>query len=140
MLRTYFAGNPKAGDRFTFQTNPDATLVKAPVLFLNPGLFFEDPQFPTPAQSWRLAAFTTNSLNSLTDGQTIVAGKQFGPKVNWDGRGTSDLFEAYAAATFRKAGYANVAFTDARLYHDAGGGIHCGTNAIRAIPGAKWWA
>ena len=34
LLRNYFAGAPKAGDRFTFQTNPAATLVKAPVLFL----------------------------------------------------------------------------------------------------------
>jgi hypothetical protein len=139
MLRNYFAGNPKAGDRFTFSTNPNATLVKAPVLFNTPSLFFEDPSFP-PAQPWRLAAFTTNSLNCLSDGQTIVAGKQFGPRVNWDGRGASDLFEAYTAATFRKAGYASITFTDTRLYHDSGGGIHCGTNVMRAIPGAKWWA
>jgi hypothetical protein len=138
MFRTYFAGNPKAGDRFTFQTNPNATLIKGPVLFQTLGLFFEDPNFPMP-QPWRLAAFTTNSLNSVSDGPTIVSGKQFGPKVNWNGRGASDLFEAYTAATFRKAGYTNVTFTDTRLYHDSGGGIHCGTNTLRAIPSAKWW-
>jgi hypothetical protein len=142
MLRTYFAGNPRAGDRFTFHTNPDATLVKAPVLFQTFGLFFEDPSIPPP-QPWRLATFTTNSLNSLSDGQTIVSGKAYGPKVNWNGQGASqgasDLFEAYTAATFRKAGYTSITFTDTRLYHDSAGGLHCGTNTLRAIPGAKWW-
>jgi hypothetical protein len=138
LLKNYFSGNFKAGDRFTFQTNPSATLIKAPVLFQTFGLFFEDPNVPPP-QPWRLAAFTTNSLNSLSDGQTVVTGKQFGPKVNWNGLGATDLFEAYTAATFRKAGYTSVTFTDTRLYHDAGGGIHCGTNTLRAIPSAKWW-
>jgi hypothetical protein len=123
----------------TFQTNPDTTLVKAPVLFQTFGLLFEDSNFPSP-QPWRLASFTTNSLSSLSDGQTIVSGEAFGPNVNWNGRGASDLFEAYTAATFRQAGYTNVTFTDTRLSHDSAGGLHCGTNAFRAIPGAAWWA
>ena len=139
LLKNYFAGIFKAGDRFTFQTNPDATLLKVPVLFQTPGLFFEDPSFPTP-QPWRLAAFTTNSLNSVSDGQTIVSGKSYGPRVNWNGQGTRDLFDDYTAATFWKAGYTRITLADTRLYHDSAGGIHCGTNTLRAIPGAKWWA
>jgi hypothetical protein len=139
LLRHYFEGEFAAGDRFTFHTNPEATLIKAPVLFQTSGLFFEDPAFPTP-QPWRMGAFTSNSLNSLSDGQRVVTGKAFGPKVNWNGQGGGDLFEAYTAATFRKAGYTSITFTDARLYHDSGGGLHCGTNALRAIPQADWWA
>lgn len=138
LLRNYFSGKFRAGDRFTFHTNPGATLIKAPVLFHTFGLFFEDPKVPPP-QPWRLGAFTTNSLNSLSDGDTVVTGKAYGPQVNWDGQGASDLFEAYTAASFHKAGYADIIFADTRLYHDSAGGLHCGTNTIRAIPGANWW-
>lgn len=59
--------------------------------------------------------------------------------MNWNGGGNSDLFEAYASAAFKTSGYAKVVFTDARLYHDAGGNLHCGTNMIRSAPNAKWW-
>jgi protein-arginine deiminase len=50
-----------------------------------------------------------------------------------------DLFDAYATAAFRTAGFTKVFFADARLYHDSSGSLHCGTNVIRTMPSAKWW-
>jgi hypothetical protein len=47
--------------------------------------------------------------------------------------------EGYASSVFRAAGYRNVVLADARLYHDTSGSLHCGTNAIRAVPAGKWW-
>jgi hypothetical protein len=106
------------------------------VLFWTFGLFHDGG---TPPGAWRLAPFTTNHINSLADGETVVTGRAYGPKVNWDGRGRTDLFEGYASAAFRAAGYRNVVLADTRLYHDAGGSLHCGTNTIRAVPAGKWW-
>lgn len=136
LLKHYWTGTPRAGDVFTFATNPSATLLKMPVLFASPGLFFEgalvDPQ---P----RLAPFTMNHINSLVDGGTVITGKAQGPKVAWRTSTASDILEDYAAAVFRGAGYTTIRFADASFYHDASGSIHCGTNAIRDIPADKWW-
>lgn len=139
ILKHHWTGVAKAGDVFTFATNPNATMLKMPVLFGAPGAVFSsvivDPQL-------RLSPFTMNHINSLADGTTIITGKAQGPKVAWKG-GTaiaSDILEDYAAAVFRTAGYTSVRFTDAALYHNSGGSVHCATNAIRAIPAEKWWA
>ena len=59
--------------------------------------------------------------------------------MNFDGSGKKDLFDAYATAAFKSAGYTKIFFADTRVYHDASGGIHCGTNVIRSIPSGKWW-
>jgi hypothetical protein len=139
LLKNYWAGNFKAGDRFTYATNPAATLVKMPVLFGSFGVLFDDPNTPPPPTGWRFGALSTNHVNSLTDGDTVVTGKAYGPQVNWNGNGKSDLFQAYANATFKGVGYKTVEFTDTRLYHDSGGGIHCGTNALRALPTTRPW-
>jgi hypothetical protein len=140
LLKNYWSGVAKAGDRFTFATNPAATLVRMPVLLATYGLFFEDPAAPPQPQStWRLAAYSTNHVNAVVDGPTVVTGKAYGPKVNWTGRGSSDLFQGYADAAFRKVGYTTVLYADARLYHDAGGNLHCGTNVVRTLPAGKWW-
>jgi hypothetical protein len=139
LLKEYWTGTAKAGDRFTFATNPSATLIKMPVLFATGGLLFEAPGSP-PIEPWRLGAFSTNHLNSIVDGQTVVTGGSYGPHVNFDGSGVKkDLFDAYATAAFRAAGFTKVVFADARQYHDASGSLHCGTNVIRSLPPGKWW-
>jgi hypothetical protein len=43
-----------------------------PVLFSTGGLFRARPA--AADQPWRLGAFTTNQVNSIMDGQTVVAG------------------------------------------------------------------
>ncbi|MEA2735848.1 MAG: protein-arginine deiminase, partial [Humisphaera sp.] len=140
LLKEYWTGTAKAGDRFTFTTNPAATLIKMPVLFATFGLLFDPPGSPPPVQPWRLGAFTTNHINSIVDGQTVVTGGSYGPRVNFDGSGVKkDLFDAYAIAAFRAAGFTKIFFADARLYHDSSGSLHCGTNVIRTMLSAKWW-
>ena len=56
------------------------------------------------------------------------------------GGGTADILADYAAAAFRKAGYAlPLVAADSRWYHNSQGNIHCGTNVRRAIPAYLWW-
>jgi hypothetical protein len=140
LLKHCWSGTAKAGDRFTFATNPAATLVKMPVMFAAAGVLLEPPNTPMPPGGWRLAPFSANHINALVgDNATVVSMQAYGPKVNWNGAGNSDLFEAYASSAYRAAGFQKIVYTDARLYHDAGGSLHCGTNVIRSVPGAKWW-
>jgi hypothetical protein len=40
---------------------------------------------------------------------------------------------------YRLSGYSNVIPTDQSYYDVHLGGVHCGTNFIRAIPTDKWW-
>jgi hypothetical protein len=138
LLKTFWTGTAKAGDRITFATNPAATMIKMPVFFASFGVLFDAPGAPPPPGGWRLAPFSSNHINSLVvDNGTVVSPKAYGPKVNFDGSGTRDLFEAYATSAFRAAGYKTILFTDARLYHDAGGSLHCGTNVIRTPPATR---
>jgi protein-arginine deiminase len=104
-------------------------------------VLFDPPNAPPPPGGWRLAPFSSNHINALVaDNATVISPKAFGPKVNYNGSGNRDLFEDYATGAYRAAGYRTIVFTDARLYHDAGGSLHCGTNVIRAAPAdAKWW-
>ncbi|QOV90295.1 protein-arginine deiminase family protein [Humisphaera borealis] len=143
LLKHYWTGVSKAGDVFTYATNPAATLIKMPVLFYGPDAFFQGApigQSVVIEGPPRLGAFTMNHVNSLVDGGTVITGKAQGPKVAWRGGTASDILEDYAAAVFRGAGYTTVRFADAAIYHNSGGSIHCGTNAIREIPTEKWWA
>ncbi|HEX8325259.1 MAG TPA: protein-arginine deiminase family protein [Tepidisphaeraceae bacterium] len=135
LLKNYFSGTIAAGDTFGFKTRSDATLLKMPVLFASPGLFFDG----TTPENPRLTPFSEDHVNSLVDGTTVVTGRAFGPKVKWNGSVASDLFEGYATGVFKEGGYTRVAFTDARFYHDASGSVHCATNVIRALPTDEWW-
>ncbi|HYO08411.1 MAG TPA: protein-arginine deiminase family protein [Tepidisphaeraceae bacterium] len=139
LLKHVWSGAAKAGDTFTFSTNPAATLVKMPNFFATFGVLQEPGTSSTPVGDWRLIPYSTNHINALTVGTTVVTGKAFGPKVNFDGRGNSDLFEAYSRSAFRAAGYQQVIFTDSRQYHEITGDLHCGTNVIRSAPSGKWW-
>lgn len=138
ILKNYWTGNAQAGDTFTFKTNPDATLVKMPQLYAESGILSRASGSFLPGET-RVSQFSMNHINSLTDGGTVITGETFGPKVNWDGAGKRDLFKDYVADVFTRTGYTNVLFTNANVYHDSGGSIHCGTNAIRDVPDFDWW-
>jgi len=84
-------------------------------------------------------AYTTNHVNSLVDGVTVVTGNAYGPEVNYAGAGSSDILADYVAAAFARAGYTSVIEADSRWYHNSQGNIHCGTNVRRAIPAYLWW-
>lgn len=163
LLKNYWAGAAKAGDRFTFATNPAATLVRMPVLLATFDVFSDGGGVIGGAfdgagtaaggaattggaagiglspSGWRLGAYSTNHINSVVDGPTVISGKAYGPTVNWSGKGASDLYQAYADAAFRKVGYTQVLYADSRFYHDSAGNLHCGTNVVRALPAGKWW-
>jgi hypothetical protein len=139
LLKNYWSGTAKTGDQFSFVTNPAATFVKMPQLFGSFGVLHDPSNTPQPAEGWWLAPFSTNHINSLFGGTNVVSGKALGPKVNYNGSGSKDLFEGYATAAFRAAGATQVVYADATLYHNSGGSLHCGTNVIRLAPGAKWW-
>jgi protein-arginine deiminase len=136
VLKNYWSGSARKGDTFTFKTVPDATLLRMPQLFASPFLL-ADPSNPTDPF---LAPFTVNHINALVDGTTVVTGKAFGPKVAWRDSVRRDLLQDYVSATFRRAGYRTIEFADSTTYHNTGGNIHCGTNAIREIPRGPWWA
>ncbi|MGC4032007.1 MAG: protein-arginine deiminase family protein [Tepidisphaeraceae bacterium] len=131
ILKNYWSGTAKAGDAFSFKTNPNATLLKMPVLFSGSAGY---------DGVVRMTPFSEDHVNSLVDGNTVITGKAFGPRVTWNGGTKSDLFQDYVGRAFAGGGYTNVVFTDSRVYHDAAGSIHCATNVIRETPTDKWWA
>ena len=131
VLKNYWSGTAKAGDAFSFQTRPDATLVKMPVLF--------SASFPSDDPATPMTPYSEDHMNSLVDGTTVITGRAYGPTVKWNGTTATDLFQGYAAAAFRAGGYTNVVFTDARVYHNAAGSVHCATNAFRDVPADDWW-
>ena len=138
LLKNYWTGAAQAGDTFTFKTVPNATLVRMPQLFATGGLLL-DPTTPPP-EPLILVPFTVNHINSLADRGLVVTGKAFGPKIAWKDSTKRDLLEDYVVATFKKSGYSRVELVDSTTYHNNGGSLHCGTNAIREIPLDEWWA
>jgi Protein-arginine deiminase (PAD) len=154
LFKHYWVGTPSAGDVFTFRNNPDATLIKMPVMFASPFALFESrPSQPTgssatfgnpgglslPNGPLRVSPFSVNHINSLVSGTSVITGTSYGPRVDLDGQGKRDLFQDYARKVFLRAGYKQIRFADSTLYHNAGGSIHCGTNAIRELPESLWW-
>ena len=139
IFKHYWTGRPAAGDTFTWSTNPSATLIRTPLLLGSFDALFPQETPVGPQQPWRLAPFSNNPLNALSDGDTIVTGRAYGPQVNWNGAGAADLFEVYTDAAYEEAGYETIVHADARLYHNSGGGLHCGTNVFRQLPDSAWW-
>jgi hypothetical protein len=140
LLKRFWTGAPgSVGDRITFRTNPDATLLKAPTLFINSNTFTDFGDQPTPpnfeqeALRFPVVAFTSNFVNSLSDGPTVITPYSYGPRVRFDAARKRDIFDAYATQLFASAGYTDVRFVDARFYHNASGGVHCGTNVFRNV-------
>ena len=137
VFKHYWQGVFKAGDLFSFHSNPLATLVKMPVMFASGFSLTQTSTGPTGPT--RLSPFSTNHVNSLVNGSTVIAGKAYGPVVDFDGTGKKDIFQDYARRVFHRMGYKLIKFTDARIYHNSGGSIHCGTNVIRQLPVDPWW-
>ena len=131
ILKNYWSGTAKAGDAFSFKTRPDATLVKMPVLFA--------ASYPSDDPNAPMTPFSEDHVNSLVDGTTVITGRAYGPSVKWNGTQATDLFQDYAAAAFKAGGYTNVVFTDARVYHNSSGSVHCATNVFRDLPSDDWW-
>lgn len=130
------------GDTFRFNTHPDATMIRMPVLFTNSEVQLVpiDASGNTSGIDLGLVrAMTSNFVNALANGSQVVTANAYGPRVNYRGDGPRDILEDYARAAFRKVGFATTTFIDARSYHNGGGSVHCATNAIRTIPSGKWW-
>lgn len=140
LFKNFWTGTAQAGDVFFYKTNPSATMLKMPVMFATGGVLFDSStSVILPGGGWKLTPFSTNHINALIDGTTIITGRAYGPKVNWNGSGNRDLFQDYANTTFTRAGYTRIVLADTRLYHDGSGDIHCGTNVIRDLPTLNWW-
>ena len=143
LLKNYWTGTPTAGDVFFYKTNPSATMLKMPVLFAGGFTLFEESTRNSSSSvilgTTKLSPFSTNHINALVDGTTVVTGKAYGPGVNWNGTGNRDIFQDYANNTYKKAGFTRIVEVDSRLYHNGSGNIHCGTNVIRSLPTDNWW-
>ncbi|HEV2969825.1 MAG TPA: protein-arginine deiminase family protein [Pirellulales bacterium] len=127
VLKNWWSGTPNAGNTFTYSVNPASNVVAMPVLFRK--------------LNGKAVAVTSDFVNSLFDGSSVIAGMGFGPSVNWSGAGASDILQSYAYWAFGSAGLSRSreVFVDARAYHNLQGFVHCATNVIRQIPAKKWW-
>jgi protein-arginine deiminase len=97
----------------------DADIIEVPVLFNSwPGRF-----------AGRYGALTTNMVNSLLVGKTLVVPDPHGPLVD----GTDVLLQA-VKDRLEPLGCKVVAVDDFYPYHRYGGEVHCGTNATREPP------
>lgn len=137
LLKNYWTGTAQKGDTFTFKTVAGATLIRMPQLFAGPGVMTASIVAPTQLT---LAPYSVNHINSLVDGTSVITGKAFGPKVAWRDATKRDLLQDYVDTTFKRSGYSAVELVDSTTYHNGGGNLHCGTNAIREIPKEFWWA
>lgn len=94
----------------------DADIIEIPVLFNSwPGRFAR-----------RYGALTTNMVNSLLVGKTLIVPDPHGPLVE----GTDVLLQA-VKDRLEPLGCKVVAIDDFYPYHRYGGEVHCGTNATR---------
>lgn len=98
----------------------DADVIEIPVLFgTSPGRF-----------AGRYEALTTNMVNSLLVGETLIVPDPHGPLVN----GTDVLLQA-VKDRLEPLGNLVVAIDNFHPYHRYAGEVHCGTNATRRPPG-----
>jgi hypothetical protein len=120
----WWTGTPIAGDQFTFDADPTCKTRGMPVIWGNSG-----------------GAINTNHINCLVDGNangnTVFAGKTWGPSVIYKGSAPSDILNDYVRNVFASAGYTWIYLVDDTYY--SGGSLHCGSNVSRAIPSYNWW-
>ncbi len=75
------------------------------------------------------------TINSVVLGNNqILAANPWGPVI--DGQ---DILAAAVNASYAKANYTVRYMDDWFNHHEKVGDVHCGTNVIRDIKGAKWW-
>jgi protein-arginine deiminase len=97
----------------------DSDIIEIPVLFDSwPGRF-----------AGRYGALTTNMVNSLLVGKTLIVPDPHGPLVD----GTDVLLQA-VKDRLEPLGCKVEAVDDFYPYHRYGGEVHCGTNATRLAP------
>jgi len=70
----------------------------------------------------------------VIDDKTLAVPDPHGPVING-----KDLFRAQLEDALTPYGYTIRWIDDWNLYHRMAGEVHCGTNAMRAIPSTKWW-
>lgn len=70
----------------------------------------------------------------VIDDKTVAVPNPHGPVIN--GR---DLFQKQLEDALSPYGYTVKWIENWNLYHRMAGEVHCGTNAMRAIPSTKWW-
>ena len=80
--------NDRAGDRFTFVTNPAATLVKMPVLFGSFGVLFDDPNTPPPATGWRFSVEPYSAVRISSQCKRRIGPGVPGPMIGRNARPT----------------------------------------------------
>jgi len=99
----------------------------------------EDEIIRIPYLHWTTSgysvAYQPGTVNGiLIDSKTFMPPKPHGPKVNGVDVMEQQFEEAYATVGM------NVHWVeDWDLYHRLLGEVHCGSNATREIPEAKWW-
>ncbi len=127
ILSQWWENGAKAvmGDTFTYTADPNSRVVEMPVLFYPSA----NPKAPGALE------ITSNFVNSLINGNTVITGVAWGPNVNWSGNGASDILQDYSTAAFNLAAIQNVIAVDARYYANREGFVHCATNVVRIIPG-----
>ena len=99
----------------------DAEIIKVPFLH-------EDVQGTSLAHQ----VGTVNMF--VIDDKTLAVPDPHGPII--DGK---DLFKKQLEDALTPYGYTIRFVDDWNLYHRMAGEVHCGTNAMRAIPSTKWW-
>lgn len=70
----------------------------------------------------------------VIDDKTLAVPDPHGPII--DGK---DLFKKQLEDALTPYGYTIRFIDDWNLYHRMAGEVHCGTNAMRAVPSTKWW-
>lgn len=119
-------GAPIAGDRFQFTVDPGVPWVQIPVLYRD---YMRGMGVP----------LTSNHVNALVDGESIITAQAHGPVVDL-GSGPVDILGMYVHAELVRAGYREIVWVDERsAYHNHTGSVHCATNIFRQIPDRGWW-
>ncbi|KAM3498884.1 hypothetical protein MY10362_007820 [Beauveria mimosiformis] len=86
-------------------------------------------------EGWPVVSLYPGTINSVVvDKKHIIAANPWGPII--DGH---DVLRAATDAAYAKAGYTVHYVDDWFTHHDNMGEVHCGSNAIRHLPGGKWW-
>jgi protein-arginine deiminase len=81
------------------------------------------------------AAYQPGTVNLFSlDAHNVIAPDPHGPLI-----GGTDIFRAYTEVLLRPYGITVHWIDDWNLFHRLGGEVHCGTNARRTIPAARWW-
>jgi protein-arginine deiminase len=99
----------------------------------------DDEIIRVPYLHWKVygysVAYQPGTVNGLVlDNGNFLAPDPYGPVIDGE-----DIMKRQMEDAFAKAGWAVHWVEDWDLYHALLGEVHCGTNAIREIPEAKWW-